>query len=117
MYSDPAGETHFQRVAIPLAVVAFSPPAPPVYLAPFTDAARFTFIRLPAGWYGDWHPTPRRQLFCILRGTWEVTVSDGEVCRLGPGSVALVEDTRGKGHTTRIGAGEDGPATVVQLAE
>lgn len=117
MYSDAAGETHFQDLPIPLALVEFSPPSPPVYLAAFTPAARFTLIRLPAGWYGDWHPTPRRQLFCILQGTWEVTVSDGEVRRFGPGSLPLVEDTSGRGHTTRILGDTDGCAAIVQLAD
>ena len=41
-------------------------------------------------------------LFIIgLRGTFSVEVSDGDIREFPPGSVILVEDTTGKGHTTR----------------
>jgi hypothetical protein len=46
-------------------------------------------------------------LFIIgLRGTFSVEVSDGEMREFPPGSVVLVEDTTGKGHTTRRVGGE-----------
>ena len=37
-----------------------------------------------------------------LAGELEVTVSDGEVRRFGPGSAILAEDTGGKGHFSRV---------------
>jgi hypothetical protein len=47
------------------------------------------------------HVAPRRQFIVHLAGESEVEVSDGEVRRFGPGSVLLVEDVTGSGHTTR----------------
>ena len=37
-----------------------------------------------------------------LSGTVEVTASDGEAQRLGPGSLLLLEDTHGRRHSTRV---------------
>ena len=50
-----------------------------------------------------------------LSGTVEVTASDGESQRLGPGSLLLLEDTHGQGHSTRI-LDEDVVMLVAQLA-
>jgi hypothetical protein len=41
------------------------------------------------------------------RGEYEVTSSDGAVRRFPPGSVLLLEDTTGQGHSTRITSSED----------
>ena len=62
----------------------------------------------PAGWVGETpHPSPHRQIFVVLHGEFEVTTSDGAVCLVGPGGVSLMEDTWGKGHSTRV-IGKDG---------
>jgi hypothetical protein len=117
IFSDPDGETHFATVSVTMQWADFAPPAPPVQLADFTPAARFTFLALPAGWHGDWHPAPRRQLFVMLGGCWEVTVRDGEVRRFMPGAAVLVEDRTGTGHITRIVGDEEARAVVVQLPD
>jgi hypothetical protein len=52
-------------------------------------------------------------LFIIgLRGTFSIEVSGGEIREFPPGSVVLVEDTEGKGHTTRR-VGEEPRATLM----
>jgi hypothetical protein len=48
------------------------------------------------------HNAPFPLFIVGLRGTFSVEVSDGEVREFPPGSVVLVEDTTGKGHTTRV---------------
>lgn len=115
LYTDADGESHFSDEEMELKSVNFAPPAPPVNTSAFTPAKHFVLLHAPAGWFGDWHPTPYRQFFFFLDGKVEVRVSDGEVRRFGPGSILLVEDTTGKGHTTRVIVG--GLAAVVQLAE
>ena len=115
IYSDEAGETHFASVTIDMRLTQFAPPAAPVATSPFTPATRVTFLAPAAGWYGEPHPTPARQLFLCLAGEWEVTVSDGEQRRFGPGSVALLDDTTGKGHATRIVGEVAALAAMVQL--
>ncbi|UGS38403.1 cupin domain-containing protein [Capillimicrobium parvum] len=52
------------------------------------------------------HTAPRRQFVVQLRGETEIEASDGEVRRLRPGDIVLLEDTEGPGHVTRPAAGE-----------
>jgi quercetin dioxygenase-like cupin family protein len=116
VYADSEGESHFTDEAMELSPATFAPPAPPLSLSAFTPTKQFALLVSPAGWFGDWHTAPHRQFFFRLVGEIEIRVSDGEVRRLGPGSILFVEDTTGKGHTTR-NVGDDAIAAVVQLAE
>lgn len=115
LHADAKGESHFCDEEMELKSANFAPPAPPVEISAFTAAKHFVLLHAPAGWLGDWHPTPYRQFFFFLSGEAEVQASDGDVRRFGPGSVLLVEDTTGKGHTTRVTT--PGIAAVVQLPE
>ena len=117
IYVDADGETHFEEVEVGFQEVNFAPPAPPLNLSSFSPATQYGFISAPVGWYGDWHPAPKRQVFFHLSGEVECEVSDGEVRRFGPGSVTLLEDTRGKGHTTRVVSTDDLLIAVVQLTD
>jgi hypothetical protein len=116
LYADAAGESHFAEVAVPLVAADFAPPARPMNLSAFVPATRWAFFEIPAGWIGDWHPTPRRQVFFWLAGEVEITASDGAVRRFPAGTVLLVEDTTGKGHHSRTVAA-DTLAAVVQLPD
>jgi hypothetical protein len=116
LYSDAAGESHFEEVEIALAPRDFAPPAQPMNLSAFTPAMRWAFFEIPTGWEGDWHPTPHRQVFFWLAGEVEITASDGEVRRFPAGTVLLVEDTTGRGHYSRTVAA-DTLAAVVQLPD
>jgi hypothetical protein len=117
IFSDALGETHFETVEVAMRLTDFAPPAPAFAVAPFIPAARFAFCAPAAGWFGDWHPTPTRQMFLLLKGVWEVTVSDGAVQRFEPGSAVLLEDTTGKGHATRILGDEEALAGIVQFPD
>ena len=58
------------------------------------------------------HNAPYPLFIIGLRGTFSVEVSDGQIREFPPGSVLLVEDTTGKGHTTRR-VGDDPRATLM----
>ena len=116
LYADNDGKSHFEDVEIDLTLTDYAPPAPPLHLAPLTSATRFGFMQAPAGWSSDWHPSPARNMFFVLTGEWEVTAGDGETRRFGTGSVLLVEDNRGKGHTSRVTSDEDSLAAMIELA-
>jgi hypothetical protein len=116
LYCDQSGESHFADVAEELTLVNFAPPADAVRLSSFFPATRTSFFSAPAGWTGDWHPAPARNLFVLVAGEWEITASDGETRTLLPGSIILVEDTKGKGHLSRVVSDEDSLAVLVQLA-
>jgi hypothetical protein len=110
IYEDEDGVSHFGEAELPMALADFSPPAPPVEISEALTASRVLWYRGPAGWFGDWHPAPHRQLLVQLTGSLEVRVGDGERRVFGPGSVLLLEDTEGRGHVTRLHdtAGEAG---------
>ncbi len=117
VYADAAGESHFEDVAVELAPVDYAPPAPVMELSAVVPATGFAFVRIPAGWGGEWHPTPRRQIFFYLAGQIEGETSDGERRRFGPGSATRVEDTTGKGHRSRVVGDTAALLAVVQLPD
>lgn len=117
IFADSDGTSHFEDRDIDLEEIDFVPPAPSLFLSAFQQASQFAFCRIPAGWFGDWHPTPHHQFFFFLSGELEAEVSDGEVRRFGPGSVVQLEDTGGKGHVTRVIGDEDVLAAVVQVPD
>ena len=103
LFSDDSGESHFEDLEIALVPGDFAPPAAPLNIAQFQPATQSLWVGAPVGWGGEMpHPSPHRQIFCILQGELEVTASDGTVRRLPAGSVLLTEDTHGKGHSTRV---------------
>jgi len=115
LYADSEGESRFEDVEIELAEVDFAPPAPPLAVSPAVATTQCIFSVVRAGWFGDWHPTPRRQFFFQFAGELEVEVSDGEMRHLLSGSIVLVEDLTGKGHTTRVVGDVDVLGAFVQL--
>jgi hypothetical protein len=102
IYAGPDGESHFEDVEIELHEAAYAPPAPPFLISEPAQASAVAWTTLPAGWFGDWHPTPRLQWWFQLSGELEVVTSDGEVRRMLAGSVVRLEDMTGRGHTTRV---------------
>ncbi len=80
-------------------------------------AAHIVFGQMPVGTFIDWHPAPRRQYVIILAGQLEIGLGDGALRRFGPGDARLVEDTTGRGHTTRVVGSEPVLTAVIPLAE
>ena len=114
---DGDGESHYVDGELDLPERAFAPPAPPMYVSEPVVAARGVFFEIPAGWFGDWHPAPCRQYYVQTTGALEVQASDGEIRHFLPGDVVLVEDVRGKGHTTRVVGSEPVLTAVIPLAD
>ena len=98
VYTDNDGETHFRVEHIDMTSIAngtinMSEPIP---------ASNLAFAAFDVKTDEDWHTAPRKQAIIILSGgAVELGVSDGEKRRFGPGQVIILEDTKGKGHTTR----------------
>lgn len=108
IYADESGESHFEDLETELSPVDFAPPAAPLNIAQFLPASQSFWVGAPVGWAGEKpHPSPRRQIFCTVKGEYEVTASDGTVRYFPAGSVLLLEDTGGKGHSSRISSKED----------
>ena len=103
LFNDVEGGSHFEELSVPFEVRDFAPPTAPVLIAPFLDTAHGFFFRADPSWAGDVpHPSPQRQVFCVLAGAVEATTSDGASRILRPGDVVVVDDTEGVGHSTRV---------------
>ena len=116
LWADDSGESHFEEVEAELEPVDFAPPAPPLNFTPLGSARTVGLVGGGPEWRGDIaHPAPRRQLMCVMTGEFTGTASDGESRVFGPGDLLLLEDTTGKGHSTRITSSEPGLILVVTL--
>ena len=65
----------------------------------------------------DWHVGPRRQFVITLSGRAEIEVAGGKKVAIGPGHINLIEDTTGKGHTTRNIGPDDRIVVTIPLAD
>jgi hypothetical protein len=115
LFSDPDGNSHFQDCQEDLTAAELAPGIPPVFLSSAVNANQASFFAAPRGWESTWHPSTSRNLFVVITGAWEITASDGEMRRFSSGAVVLVEDTSGKGHTSRVIGQEDSLLLLVQL--
>jgi hypothetical protein len=89
IYSDANGESHFEDVEFPRGGAEL-------------PAGRLMLRYQEAGRLMDWHTISQPMYYVTLSGEAEVTVSDGETRRVGPGNVTVCEDTTGKGHRTQV---------------
>lgn len=112
VYTTPDGESHFEDREFTLAGGTTGSE-----LSDLVPATGIIFRRSPADQYVDWHPAPRKQFVITLSGEAELQTSDGEVRRIGPGSIVLVEDTTGKGHITRAVGGRERLSIFVPLPD
>lgn len=94
------------------------PPAEPLHTAPFVtpEGATFWIGASPDWGGGEPHPAPKRMIFVTVRGEYEVTAAGGVARRFPAGSVLLIEDTAGSGHSTKITSAEDCIVFAVKLA-
>ncbi|MFC1799542.1 cupin domain-containing protein [Candidatus Eisenbacteria bacterium] len=112
---DADGNSHFSEMELTFELLDYAPPAAPISVSQVMKAENVTFISSPAGWFGDWHPAPRKQLIFVLAGELETEVSDGEKRLFRPGDFLLVEDTAGKGHRSRVTGDVRGLAAAIPL--
>ena len=77
--------------------------------------ANITFREWEVDHFIDWHPAPRRQYIISLSGRVEIGLGDGTSVVYNPGDARLVEDTTGRGHTTRVIGSEPCIHVVIPL--
>ena len=117
LFADESGESHFEDIDIEFTTTDYVQSAPPLDLSTTVPANEAGFMRAPAGWASDFHVSSSRNMFVVLSGEWEVTASDGESRRFPAGSALLVEDTTGKGHSSRVLSDMESIAAVVGLPD
>ncbi|HEY8507702.1 MAG TPA: hypothetical protein VIL32_05045 [Steroidobacteraceae bacterium] len=112
IYTDKDGVSHFSEERLTLKA-----DASPLLVASLGEPLEATVAMLRQGAFENWHNAPRKQFLIVIRGTSEVQTSDGQVRRFPVGSIVLMEDTSGKGHTTRVIGQEDHAALVIPVAQ
>lgn len=106
LFADGNGDSYFEDIEISMTEVQYAPPAPALEISDPVEASRYAWLRLPADWSDDAHPSPHRQLCIVLAGAVEGRTSKGDRRVFGVGDRLLMEDTAGKGHGTRPLNGE-----------
>jgi hypothetical protein len=102
VYSGDDGKSHMETQTVHLRRTNYAPPAPVLNSSALEPASASLFLELPAGWWGDWHPTPVRQWIAILSGTCEFEVEDGTVSIQKKGDLIMLDDRHSKGHRSRV---------------
>ena len=107
IYTGPDGQSHAEEVQMKLSGNA----------SEMMKATGVQFRRTPPGSFSDWHVGPRRQYVITLSGRGEIEVAGGKKITMGPGHINLIEDTTGKGHTTRVVGTEDRVTIAIPLVD
>jgi hypothetical protein len=102
LYSDAAGESHFEQVDLKLTLREFAPPAVAFHISEPQTAKAYLLLQLPVGWIGEMHVSPKRQIMFCLSGSVKITSSTREERVIDAGMGLLMEDTTGKGHISEV---------------
>lgn len=114
LYADDNGDTHFSTAEIALTLQDFAPPATPFNASDGQPATQFVVIRLPAGWVGEPHPSPKQQVLFCLTGSLTITCSTGESAMIEAGMGLVMSDVSGKGHRTEVTSPGPVNAVIIQ---
>lgn len=117
VWASADGNSHLEDLELAFGESGFLPSTPAMLLTPQEKASGYFIARAPAGLELDWHPAPVRELAVYLTGRGEIEASDGTIRSIEPGTILLVEDTRGKGHKTRVIGTEEVLVVIVTLPE
>lgn len=96
IYADEKGDSHVEELTLSTQAgqgirTAREVPLKGMYIREYMPNA-----------FVDWHTAPRRQFAITILGELEVEVSGGVRRRIDKGELVFLEDTRGKGHITRL---------------
>jgi quercetin dioxygenase-like cupin family protein len=78
-------------------------------------AANAYIVRLPPGYFSDWHHPEHRRYVVPLSGVAELEIGNGEKITTQTSHVTLAEDIAGRGHTFRVIGESDWVALFVDL--
>lgn len=112
LYADADGESHFDELVLdaPLQETSTGVAAHVTAVLGVEDLAIRDVVRESSAQTP--HVAPYPLLLVNLSGTVEVTASDGETRRFGPGDIVVLHDIHGKGHITR-NVGSEARRTLV----
>ena len=91
----------------------YAPPTPPLNTSSREAADHSTFLELPIGWYGGWHPIPVRQWLILMTGSCEFESGDGERVTRKVEDGVMLDDLAGRGHQKKVLG--DGPVRIAAI--
>jgi hypothetical protein len=114
LFADEQGKSRMEKgLEVELETTDFVPPAPAIGVSVRQAASACAFLSVPAGYCGDWHPSPKRQWLVFVSGRMEFETEDGGRYLGRPGAVVLLEDTSGRGHRSTVPT--DAPAVMLAV--
>jgi len=111
------GGSRLEPIEVPVLLRDFAPPAQAFGVSSLSAATQTGFLHLPAGWVGELHPSPIRMWIFVLEGQMHFEASNGEARQISPGNALLLEDTVGRGHSSRVVGPLAATLAVVRLPE
>ncbi len=115
LFAGEDGISRFEDREVEFTLQDFAPPAPALYLSGSEAATQLVYVTLPAGWTGEQHRSPKKQVLFCLSGTILVEAGDGSSREIRTGDVWRMEDTTGPGHTTSVIGDEEVRLGIVQV--
>ncbi len=113
---DDKDRSYFAESVMPFKLKAFAPPSGPIGVSKVVAAESFVVTTADKTWATNWHPTPRRQYVVMLAGAITIEVETGAKKTFQTGDVFLLEDTRGRGHDSRVISDEPAVFGMVALS-
>jgi hypothetical protein len=95
LYTGADGLSHFETVEVPITAESGTESSP-------LKMGDSFIVRVPAGYFEDWHNADERRYVVPISGKAEIEVSGGGKFTVEPGQICLAEDLTGKGHTFRV---------------
>jgi hypothetical protein len=117
LFANGSGARSFETFEIARQLRDFAPPAAPLLSSDIAPASGYTLVRLPIGWNGEKHPTPKRFILFGLQGRMRITPDVGEPRVIAAGDALLMEDTTGAGHFTEVISETPFDAVMIELPE
>ena len=118
IWADDAEVSHLEDLITPFEPMEdYARGIPTVGISERAAGEQTYLLSMPRGFFGDWHPAPRRQLMAQMQGNLRVTVSDGTSVDTVPGTLWCVEDLNGIGHQTEVTSDDDVLFLVVSTPE
>ena len=99
-FADSDGGSHIEPGKLELTAKNFVPPAPPIDVSALHGAVSCAFLRVPSGYVGEWHPSPKRQWLFFLSGEMVIV---GRALAIGRAKGEVEKDAEGIQLVTSLG--------------
>jgi hypothetical protein len=113
LFTGADGLSHFEQVEMRLSPLTGLPGFE--YSEP-VKAARSFVVRVPPGYFHDFHNADARRYVIPVSGVAEIELSGGGKVSVEAGRIYIVEDLSGKGHRFRVIGDQDWVGVFVDFA-